>query len=979
VELTYDTVVDGAYTDVVDGMSIRFEDDSGNVKGYGVVRKVPTSTLLYPIPVGYNDIQFEDNDKFFVLDDYPLVSRTPRIDETNPLNPVFYKNYDLAYVDQGNEPNPKCNAGPDYINFIDPDTEVISVDFDLTAFSFPVAVGATIDAYSGDVFDGTVVDGSIASGVFTVEFPEGARYCLFTVEDSNGKTHTHKVLVVACSHDGDVVPFDALPNLRTSLSNGWEGDFTILEDDVSELVIPKNCKLLYFEDETYGETRGSLNGYTGREHVKFVGWATSDNVSIDPETSDVKVSASGPIGILRTLPGFSQSVQNATSATAWNHIKSLTLFRAIWYMLHWHTTLLDICDLERPSWHASYPYHEFDVDQNDPHTAVDTLTGFVTGKLTCDGQGIFYLRKSPTAMSDSDRNNLTTVVSLVAQDWEHIEIEERHRKQDYWLRASGLLASSTASPTPFMSIAPSTLPNHDGQQEDTFDRQLVEGQSDLNIRSGHVYAERNTDRPRHTIKIIGGGFVADPAWREWIKLTLDEETNKRQIAYSSDRFVLTDVSVNFDDDTGSVEEDWTLTEETAGVPATTVPIRVSAIENYLLTSIVPFELTVPDSVVLDQLPKPVSGGLENSPVYYITSFDGSKFLRCRNFGSGSEIWETVVSVSDLETMTGKDIATLFFMALDSWNPKLAGYLQATSPAANYYIFSLPNLDAPPEAQTAVTIFDKAVAGVGNAVNAYDRVLSSINVNGLVYAMIGLAAGTPFQNYVKRSSRGGSFVTAYADIDGSELTNYDIGKHWASATSGKAYFGSRNHVGSHPTIWKSTDGGVNYSEIWQDLGSTAFVHCVHVPYDNNPNDNVVFVGLSDRLVRINEDLSVDEIDVGGGSAVLYIHTFTGDRNFMACISTGQVIRLSEDGGDTWSAPIDNPTTGSNETDLRAMLLGWPFDHDTMVISVVNGLNQGIYWTDDLFSGSPPTWTSANGNLGSLINPIAFRDGAPVWVA
>lgn len=976
--LTFDTVTVGAYTDIVIGMTARISSPGGAVKGYAPVRLTPTSSIIYLGVIGQNDIDVANNDVIEVLDEFRLWAKIPRIDATNPRNVVFYKDYNLAYSDQGSKPNPVCVAGPHRAKFVD-DSDIITVDFDLTD-SFAVAPSATISSYSGDIQDGTVISGSIASGVFTATFPAGKRWCYFTVTDSNAKTHTARRLIVACERTGANAPMRVEVSSQRGSLEGWEASFKILQDDASVTALPDNTIVLYFEEETYGGTSGSLNGYPDAEQVKFVGWAVSDSLTIDPETSDIEFSAQGPLGILRTLPGFSQSVTNKTSPTAWDHMKSLTLFRFIWYMMHWHTTLLDVCDLELPGWSSVYPYSRFDADQSDPFTLLNQMAESVTAKLTCDRAGRLYLRQNPLYMSDADRDDVPTTLTLEASDWSSLSLDERHRAPDYWLRASGLLASSSVI-TAYLCIAPGTSPGQ-GQQEDTFDRQLVTSQSDLNARAGHVYAERNSRQPRYTFSVFRGGQVVDPAWREWINVTFSAATNRRGVEQTDGRVILTELSVSQDHETGTHTEEWVAQPETTGVPGVTYYLPESRMEDITFTPLPPFEFTLPDLIEFDARPDGTGFSFTGSPAMYVQDIASKKMLRCRNFGSGSETYELMWDLSDIPSAyTLTDYAANF--VLDGWNPKQAMYIAtiAADIVGNIDVLEIwyvENLNAAPGAQTFTRLYTSTESF---ALSGAQGIMASINVNGM-FGVAYIEADLPSRfKFALRLSRSGSFTKhAWGNAGGSQA--WAFGNHAASSASGRLYVAKRDSDFTI-RIYPSSDNGATLGSSEHSFGAGNNPNFIHIPYENNAADDVAYMGGDPGLVRRAAGGAWSAVDIPSGKTPYRLHSYTGDRNYLLCLgyigdpSDSRLYR-SIDAGDNWTE-IYRP--GSDDTHLN-QIGGWPYSQEIMVADVTFGVNRGIYWTDDLFSAAAMsvTWNNALGDLETVTGmTFAGAHCVPVWVA
>ena len=198
--LTYDNPdgKPGVYTDVQPDMTIGVYSSASVFKGFCRVRKAATATLLYINETSPGDITFADNDKLIVYDDYRLWSKVPRMTASQ----VFYKDYDLAYSDQGDKLRPVANAGPGYANDVDAVTGTVDVDFNwANSFRLAAGIGDTL-TYAVNFKDGTIITGSSTSATATVRFPAGQRWVDLTVTDAargHARDHQRRRRLAVCA------------------------------------------------------------------------------------------------------------------------------------------------------------------------------------------------------------------------------------------------------------------------------------------------------------------------------------------------------------------------------------------------------------------------------------------------------------------------------------------------------------------------------------------------------------------------------------------------------------------------------------------------------------------------------------------------------------------------------------------------------------------------------------------------------------
>jgi hypothetical protein len=990
LQITYDGVTTGAYTDVKVGQVVKISDSAGALKGWARIHTAPTSSILYvgALPIG--DISLADDDLIEVLNDYRIMSKVS-INAEDASIPLLYKDYTVAFSDQTLYPPPVCNLGPHFADFVDSDGYVY-VSFDLTASCYAVASGATITTYTAtDLAGGTVTSGSVASGIFTVRYGAGKRWLLITITDSNSKTHTGKLLVVGCEKTGTNAPIPCQVKSLGYQTRGWDAEFEILASNAGETVIPENALAIYFEKESYGGTAGSLNGFSGREQIKFVGWISESGIEIKPLTNDLTIKCLGPLGVLNSQATYGGGVSNDASPANWQELADLTLFRFIHYVLHWHSTMLDVCDLELPSWASATPYYRIGVPEGLMGDTVNELGSHYNALFTCDHQGRFFLRRDWIMMTDADRAGVTTTLALTAHDWELVSITEHNIDSAFAVRGSGVLASATEV-VPYLSVAPGKTPGQGGTNEQ-LNNQLVTGQVDLNVRTGRQYGRKNARYDRLTFNVWPGGMVADPAWGERIQFTLNEDTNKRGIEFSSDNFMLHELQVTHDHTAGVAPERWVMEIQTNGVPGEKLPVPVDRIDDIGYVGLPEWQPI--DDSLYDPRPTP-SVTFEEAPALYMCHAD--YVTRTRNHTDASPNWEIVFTVADLEALfsfpQNGGNASLGFrgMVLDPWNPKLAAYIfmHHSYGSRNAWVIYVTNLDGPPGTQ----VFERVMNDTGsdNQLTYTSMIFASINVDGaLIVPSLFWDGG---HGAWVRTSKVASMVR-HQGLSGFSLAGPGAacGTHMASAGSGIVYLSVYN--ASSIQVYRSLVMGTDWGSAqapWLSVAVDCYPTIMHAPYEDNPNDALLYIGvkgdIAQSIVRHNADTSVDNIGPlysGHYYCPHALHSYVGDRHLMVTIGQigtgGTDYRLftTGDGGDTW---LDRNTPASAATSILGGLWGWPYDEDVMVTSIDSGADRGIWRCNDLLSASQygVTWTNFLGDWETVTGATYTTpyNCIPVWV-
>lgn len=565
VEIVFTDVTIGAYTDVRADMTWRAVATDGTIRGYGRIRKAATADTLYINRVAQGEIPLSPTDRIEVLDDYRIWAKLPYID---PNTGQIYKDYDRACTNEGYYPPPVVIAGPGYakhshtLNYAD-----VEFDFRDTYAWGHSSQGIVTSGYTVE-HDGSPGAGNLTNGYGTIRFMGGMHWVHATAtEDVNNDTFTRHIPVYIANNT-TYPPTPAQVTALRGTPEGWQVEFNILDADIAAAVLPGSLVMVWAE-ERYGSTEGSLIGHNDREQMLFVGWLSEDRSIFDDALSDAEFIAVGPLGKLRELPMMSQSTSRNGNTTLWNIIYENTMTKHLVYLLMWHSTILNVADLEEPDWADTYPIIVLDAGQEGGISNLFDVVngqpgaGSVGARFTCDHAGQMYLRQVPTYLSSAERSLITVDAQLQSSDWTgKIAIQSNHHTPVAWLISTAIIASGDDI-TPLRAIAPGYNPAQGGREE-RYDNLYVLTQYDFLYRVGQQYARLNNPLPPFSITILNGGLVADPAWLHYVEMTLDEATNKRGINFDADSFLLRAVDIEFDHEIGAMLQQWTIESEVSG-------------------------------------------------------------------------------------------------------------------------------------------------------------------------------------------------------------------------------------------------------------------------------------------------------------------------------------------------------------------------------------------------------------------------------
>ena len=232
----------------------------------------------------------------------------------------------------------------------------------------------------------------------------------------------------------------------------------------------------------------------------FVGYVEKDSIKYNATTSSVSFTASSITALMKKTTGFSISVESAQSAVKWFQLKDMDVRRAIYHYLRWHSTVLSVADFEFIGDDRKLQY--FDADRGSLYDAIDNLLrGALIGSLCSDRKGKLWGEVEPKAYTDPT-GTFIPVMEITRRDWmNEPNVEERIYDDLSYVELGGIAYSGaiTGTFTALLSDAPGQTPAHMGSVDSVSGLALL-GQSQLNILSGHVWANRNSKYPTVSIQ-----------------------------------------------------------------------------------------------------------------------------------------------------------------------------------------------------------------------------------------------------------------------------------------------------------------------------------------------------------------------------------------------------------------------------------------------------------------------------------------------
>lgn len=919
-ELNFDGVTVGAYTDVEPGMTVYIGTTDG---AYDLGRQRVRSSHITNLQIGWSslgthdgEMKLPDNAYLTVVDLRMVWGKTPYIQSADG---AMYKDYDLGWVDGEYAQPPVANAGVPYAQFVDTVTGVITVTLDSTN-SYPVYPSILLGSVLWDVKDGTITVGVATDQIITATFPPGFRYVSLTVTDANGQSHTCYLPVFAAEPTGANAPITDFEVTNHQMTVEGSKISFLVRQAIPTSTYPDGTLVLYWEDEWYNNVKGSINGYDGREHVKFYGFIHGEPTQVEAgelvTLAQVTLDCLDVAGKLATLPGFSQVVRRAATPASWLEMAGANTDRYLHYLLHWHTTALELTDFYLSGSGDTYQFTSFSSDGANFYAQVDgraqaTGTGY---RLTSDSQGIMRVLPDPQMQESGDRT-ATSQADFTESHLTRYGYSKQRPPRVHWTRTSALTTSGSELTLQNVvhSIAPGAAPGQ-GESSEVLGNRLVISQAQSNIFTGNAYERSNAPESMFDIEVANGGVQIEPAFMTWVRLTTTSRyAAQRGLIFTNERFLPFNVSIARNSANGSKRVSFTAEREIVGNPAATYIPPTANLPGYTEPGVYFGEIT-------DTADTGFGGGTGNLA---FLATDGYLY-RTASFSASAPLWERINLALD-------GVITSF--VVDAYSPLYLGTGSAVNGwvATHKCIYGLAD------------IFGTATPTLQYTFNA-ETIQSNFESQ---YWATNLATERGVQNLVACSINysdavGESGTSVAVTTDGSTWTEQNLSA--VSSTDGgidplaiivSAKVAGLIYIGvigaSGAILFKSVDSGTSFATTGILITNNLDIACsgMHLPFANNPSDDILILsrGTSPRATAIFDDPSFTDItplnsngDPNDAFGMKAVGTSPLDRNYIALIgqsATGVALYTSDDGGTSWTQRTEEMTYGAEWTGVEML--------------------------------------------------------------
>lgn len=566
----YDTVSTGSYTNVQADYtaligSTAGAGDIGRIR----VRSADASNITF---AENSDIAWADRLFITVLKYVDLVPIFPRIiqDPAKATNVIFYKDYDLAYTNQNTVLGTLLCATNHKAGFLNNGTYQAY----WTATGSYTVTGET-GTYSW-YFEGGTPSTYVGLEPGYVSYNTPGHYqASLTVTGATINDVTYRYVSVYDRPEAGNKPPDILRwELEEIGGSRDEGGHSVkIKAWDAAGFVSANDLIVIFADEWFGTTQQNIGGNAkNNSSIKFVGYVVDGSISYNWQESFVEFQVESPVGMMGLKEGFSVSCESKKSPATWFEIADLSVTRAMYHYLRWHSTVLKVCDFQYTG--PDYKVQYFDSDRESLKDAIGKFVEMgLRGQIVSDKQGKIWVELSAGATNNPE-TDFPVALSMSKQDWMgEPQIDERLQKEISYLEYGGIAYSGVTTGTfaAMMSGAPGAAPSYVGKPEREQGLILV-SQSQLNTLTGNMFAYKNSRFPDIEFNMAGNYANLDIAPIERIQVNMAQTDTSRGIVLNNAPFHINRIAWTYNPSNGSFLPTINVAQLVNGVAAETIPI-----------------------------------------------------------------------------------------------------------------------------------------------------------------------------------------------------------------------------------------------------------------------------------------------------------------------------------------------------------------------------------------------------------------------
>lgn len=477
---------------------------------------------------------------------YPRIAQTAK--QSGTMDATFYKDWDIIYTNQNTRMGSFVCMGPHRAAFRDPATGNAQLYW---SSSGTTNVNGDAITFLWEFEGGTPSSSSARDpGLVTYSQPGHYRTSL-RVSASGTMDIGYRFVSIYDQPDAGpnrpIVEWELSELAGSRKGGGYTGRVKIWERVGPEFVKDGQLVVL-FSDDYYGQVRRNLGGNAENcSDIFWVGYVLKDTIVYDFKQGTVQFDIGSVTEMMKQSQGFSVSCQDDRNPDTWYKIKNLSVQRALYHYMRWHTTAFNVADFQYTGDDRDVQY--FDSNRESMYDAIAAFinTG-IKGDTVSDRQGKIWVEIAPEGTPNSNiaypvcmsigendwasnpPTNASTEASKAQFAGSGPEIVERIFPEVSYVDYGGIIYQALPSGTSIAVLAggPGLTPAYKGTI-DSMEGLILTSQNQLNQIVGASYAYQNSRFPEVSIQMVGAFKNIDIAPLETFLLTIPEESTPRRI------------------------------------------------------------------------------------------------------------------------------------------------------------------------------------------------------------------------------------------------------------------------------------------------------------------------------------------------------------------------------------------------------------------------------------------------------------------
>lgn len=621
-QITFDNG-SGTLGDVTAGMTLYVGTSAGAYDlGMCRIRKAPIAGTFY---IGLtSEIEWQDNAYLTVVDDFELWAKHATISDE-----ALSMDVDVAYSDQHTNFNPVPIMGPHAVVWLNDAT--VDVEFDA---SDSWVFDSTISGYSWSAPGSDSISGN-TTATPTVTYDAPGRYRVYcTVTAANGKTTTgvRHIFVYDRDENQPGTVFQLAQCYADYDAGGWMFDME-MQAEASLSDIHDRALVMLFAEDWYGTTKQSIGPVENRENIVCVGRVVGESIRWDREAGRVHFTVQGMQYWLGKIKAFPVEIYFANNTPdSWSVLPSMTVDRALWHILYWHSTAIETMDFY-PTEDTRYLPEGKTLASNIWGQLQDLATSRLLATNGVDHLGRLFVSIDPQMVQEADRD-WAIVMELTADDWaEGLDLQRVTVNDVSLITLSSQQCDASGAVSVLYSLSPGHVPRRFGEPLQ-IDRLLASTQAYSNSLAGLALGWHTNPYPEIPVSLAQNNRMIDLFPRQFCSLVITEQNTPREITFDGN-LIPRRISLLFDGDSGFMHPELNFEAETFEMVNTN-----GDIPDVDDTSIPPFPtINFPDLPALDPLyPGDISAEDGGPPIVAILD-DAQGILYSSTFDESVPTWQ----------------------------------------------------------------------------------------------------------------------------------------------------------------------------------------------------------------------------------------------------------------------------------------------------------------------------------------------------